>query len=335
MKLFVYEYISAGGMGPHVSPSLGEEGWAMLSALVQDFDKVKNVETLTLLERSKNKLGRHCQYTSHEEEPTHFKEMVERADQILLIAPECDGILAKRSRLVLDAGKPLLGSLPAAIELTGDKWAMARHFADHQVPTPLPTEILGNGSDALPFPMVCKPRHGAGSQATYLVHDENELTYARAKARTELPSQDLIGQPFAPGVPASITFLIGPNQMLALVPGEQQLSREGRFHYLGGRWPLPQPLAQRAQVLGRKAIGTVEGLFGLVGVDLVLGHVEDGSGDFVIEINPRPTTSYIGLRQLAEENLADLFLRVVGGEKETSVRWHTSPYQFSLNGVYA
>ena len=49
------------------------------------------------------------------------------------------------------------------------------------------------------------------------------------------------------------------------------------------------------------------GLSGYVGVDVVLGN--DGR-DWAIEINPRLTTSYVGLRALAGFNLAEAMLAV-------------------------
>jgi predicted ATP-grasp superfamily ATP-dependent carboligase len=101
---------------------------------------------------------------------------------------------------------------------------------------------------------------------------------------------------------------------------------DGRFHYRGGRVPLTEPLASRALSLARKAVDCVPGLFGYVGVDLVLGD----AGDWVIEINPRLTTSYLGLRQLAKKPLTDALLRIAKGE-ELRLEWHPGPIDFLPN----
>ena len=46
-----------------------------------------------------------------------------------------------------------------------------------------------------------------------------------------------------------------------------------------------------------------------------------GEDDAVIEINPRVTTSYVGLRQAVDQNLAQLLLKAVHGEPiEVTVR---------------
>ena len=49
MRLFIYELISAGGLGADFPASLRNEGAAMLAALVADFARVPNVEVFTLL----------------------------------------------------------------------------------------------------------------------------------------------------------------------------------------------------------------------------------------------------------------------------------------------
>ena len=66
---------------------------------------------------------------------------------------------------------------------------------------------------------------------------------------------------------------------------------------------------------------------GYVGVDLVLGRAPDGSEDAVIEINPRLTTSYIGLRSAAVGSLAEAMWHVARGELRT-VQFKDRPIEF-------
>ena len=102
---------------------------------------------------------------------------------------------------------------------------------------------------------------------------------------------ELIRQTFVPGMAASVAFLIGPGRCVPLAPAAQHLSDDGRFRYLGGSVPLTAELSERAIRAGRRAVEAIGGLRGYVGVDVVLGDT-----DQVIEINPRLTTSYVGLR---------------------------------------
>ena len=187
-------------------------------------------------------------------------------------------------------------------------------------------------------------------------------------AQSEGWDGESILQPFVPGRPASASVILGPHQQvasgeqqvmpslahasgqchtgpkrergmvnyypaLALLAGEQRLSTDGRFHYLGGSLPLPTDLSDRCFRLAWQALNTIPGLRGYVGVDLVLGEAADGSEDWLIEINPRLTTSYVGLRALALTNLADVMIKVVSGTDVPAPLWRSGIVQFTVDDV--
>jgi hypothetical protein len=139
----------------------------------------------------------------------------------------------------------------------------------------------------------------------------------------------MIVQPRVDGTSGSVAFVIGDNRRVALRPVEQLLSTDGRFQYLGGRIPLANELSARAISLAEKAIECVPGLFGYVGVDVVLGS--DGR-DWAIEINPRLTTSYVGLRAATRTNLAKVLLGVATGDFIPIIEWMSSTIRFRPGG---
>jgi predicted ATP-grasp superfamily ATP-dependent carboligase len=328
--VFVYEYLCATGTGR--GTSLETEGRAMLTAVLADLARVPGVRPVTLLAGRPGPLapGVVVREARPADEPALFRELARASDGTLVIAPEFDGLLGQRCRWVEEACGRLLGPDGNAVALTGDKLELARRLAAAGVPTP---PCLPAAAGAAAFPAVCKPRHGAGSQATFLVRRPEELPACLAVARAEGWQGELVLQPFVPGLPASAAFLLGPGQEVALAPAEQRLSPDGRFRYLGGTMPLPPPLAERAVRLARRAVGAVPGLRGYVGVDLVLGGPEDGSADRVIEINPRLTTSYVGLRALAGTNLAEALLRVVDGQPPPAIAWRPGSVAFRPDGI--
>jgi predicted ATP-grasp superfamily ATP-dependent carboligase len=71
---------------------------------------------------------------------------------------------------------------------------------------------------------------------------------------------------------------------------------------------------------------------GWLGIDLILGEADDGSQDYVIEINPRLTTSYVGLRALSNTNLAQAMLDVALGH-EPHLNWKPGKVTWSADGV--
>lgn len=340
MLLFVYEYTCAALGWQHLPASLRAEGLAMLSAVLEDCQRLDHVQTCTLLADDFPHALAHWHRRSGGDEYTAFCDLAAQADYTLVIAPEFDGHLTARCGWVGHAGGRTLNSSLEALRLTSDKLALCQHWQQQGIPTP-PTETLAwcdarkrwGWTGPVAFPAVCKPRCGAGSQTTHFMTDEQEMwTWAASIPAAAAANLDMIVQPFSPGQPASVAFLAGPKDYLPLLPCAQHLSKDGRFHYLGGQLPLPEPLSQRAVSLAQRAAACVPGLRGYVGVDLVLGEASDGSADVAIEINPRLTTSYIGLRQAAETNLASALLRIVQGET-VELRWRAGTIHFTAEAI--
>jgi predicted ATP-grasp superfamily ATP-dependent carboligase len=350
VRLVIYEMISAGGLGKDAPASLRHEGWRMLEAVAEDFTRLPGIQVATLLGYdAPHDLGAVCRRVSAAQEPHAFRELAARADAALVIAPETDDLLATRSQGALDAGCRLLGSSPEAIRIAGDKLRCFEHLRDHDLATPA-TEPWGRlpacpsagdveagwkpapreaGWKPAPrsFPCVLKPRHGAGAQATFLVRTAADWPAAVAAAARELPQAEFIVQPYRPGCAVSLALLIGKRQVVATPGAHQHLSTDDRFHYQGGRAPLAAELRPRAEALARRAVACVPGLAGYVGVDLVLG--EEAAHDAVIEINPRLTTSYLGLRRLARGNLAAWWLDVLD-DRRCESRWGDAAVAWSV-----
>jgi tyramine---L-glutamate ligase len=331
MQIFVCEWTAC---EPGAPASLRREGWAMLWAVLHDLQKSRQVEMITLVHESfpHEPPGQTLRFQTSAEEDDLFRDVASSAEATLVIAPETAGILDTRCGWVESAGGRLLGPGAAARRTTASKCLLAALWDKHGVPTP-PILFLGEQTPhVLEFPIVVKPDDGAGSQATFLVHSKEELDAAWRNGPRESPGTTFLAQRFVPGQAASIAFLMGPRACIPLVGAAQRLSDDNRLRYLGGSLPLPSPLEKRAAVLGRRAVQRVEGLRGFVGVDLVLGDAADGSLDYAIEINPRLTTSYIGLRMLTNDNLAMALLRVALGENAGPLRWRQEVIRFQPDG---
>ena len=232
-------------------------------------------------------------------------------DWTIIIAPETDGVLAERCRWVESAGGHLLGCSAALVELLSDKHQTAEHLAVNEVPVPRGhTWEPGEPPPSLPCPVVVKPRDGAGSQKSFLV--ENTSALHELLDRFDVSARI---EKYIPGTPCSVSFLCGPRGCLPLAPcfqiigfeqytghGPQESTRLQKVEYLGGCLPLSVHLARRAVSLANRAVKSLPRSMGYLGVDLILGVHDDGSRDFVIEINPRLTTSYVGLRRIPLES---------------------------------
>jgi predicted ATP-grasp superfamily ATP-dependent carboligase len=287
----------------------------MLDAVAADFAAIPDVSVVSLLDA---RLKDRALDTSVEvirvepgSEAQAFREIVAQVDFALVIAPELDGILLERCTWAASAGARLLGPSPDAVALTADKLDLARHWKSAGVPTP---RTVPRNEEMPPFlpPWIVKPRFGAGSI---------EIAVSESLGSVSGRFESIV-QPLVPGQSASVAFLIGPKQTLPLAPCWQHLDE--RFQYLGGSTPIPSDMAARAVSIARRSIDAVPGLHGYVGVDVVLGEE-----DMAIEINPRLTTSFIGLRQLAQDNLAEALLRIVRGQ-DVTLRWRDALISFHV-----
>ena len=142
--------------------------------------------------------------------------------------------------------------------------------------------------DEFPYPAVLKPFDGAGSSAHFLSLRTVDFPHEPAG---DFPA---LLQAYVPGTPMSASFLVADDGTAVLVGvGRQRVGIEqGRFHYRGG--VVPAGSFEMAAEAAR-AIASIPGLRGWVGVDFIWN--EATAQAYIIEINPRLTTSFVGWRQ--------------------------------------
>lgn len=340
MLVFVYEFITGGGTWPlgndPPAGSLLAEGQTMAAAAIADFAALGGCEVATLRDARLPPLplpARVEQVDSPASEESQLEHWASRADWTLLIAPEFQHMLLRRAERVIAAGGRLLSPGPELIALTANKQATAEHLQRQGVRVPAgclwpPPDRSQRLSDALPsdfrFPAVWKPLDGCGSLGVELVSSKTELA-----ARDWTTAGRL--ETFCPGVAASVSLLAGPAGLVALPACQQVLSTDWRFAYQGGRLPISPDLAARAQSLALAAARSLPAPHGYLGIDLALGEAASGEQDYVIEINPRLTTSYVGLRRLARENLAGAMIAACLGELP-ALSWQAATLEFSAAG---
>jgi predicted ATP-grasp superfamily ATP-dependent carboligase len=222
------------------------------------------------------------------------------------MAPESDGILAHRVKQLNETGAENLNCSVEAITLAGDKYQTFLYLNRMDIPTPA-TMLLGDFLKAgqLTFPLVLKPRYGAGTSDTFYI---NDIGFLKNKASSILDLDQWIVQELKQGLPASYCFFVHKGQCTPIISSFQNMEcLDLQFGYQGGSLPLPLDFEYRALILAQKTLLDFGGLNGWVGVDLILGQDTKGIKDFVFEINPRLTTSYLGARHHLLINPASLW----------------------------
>lgn len=334
MRVLVSEYCVGGASGGISTPSMRREGMAMLKAVTQDLGRLPDCSVVTMLE-SKIADSLDCEVVRIESaslESSIFDRLLHEVDAALIIAPETDGILADRCRQVRAARVASWNCTPESIELCGDKLSLSAHFQTHEIPTiPTRSVAIDRAPDGIEWPSVLKPRDGAGSTLTFLIRNRVEWDQAVQIIHDQSAVTEFILQPYREGRSLSVGVMIGPERtrVVCLPIAEQRLSTDGRFSYLGGKVATEVDSEISKMICGtiRRACGTISGLAGYIGVDLILKR----DGTFaIVEINPRLTTSYVGYRELYADPLPVYWF---SSKADTPMIPSRQPVDFTPDGI--
>ncbi len=295
----------------------------MLLAVAKDFSRLDQVTVKTLVETPLPSLaGSPTKVESAAARDKAFDQLAASCDATLLIAPEFEGILLRLASRVSELGGRLLSPGPEFIAIASDKHetAIRLHAKGVNVPEGIVLMPGERSPDSFRYPAILKPIDGAGSIGVERWDQPGSTPTAAGAYRLEH---------FVEGTPVSVAVVCGPNKCVPLAPSSQRL--DNQFAYEGGSLPLADDLQKRATSLALEAVEALPERVGYVGVDMVLGESKEGSGDKVIEINPRYTTSYVGLRAATRHNLAKLVLDLSNGEPVSQPEWERA-VEFDATG---
>jgi tyramine---L-glutamate ligase len=329
-KLFVYEYLTGGGIDPALAgeaslldlSALVVEGRAMRDALVKDLLDLGGVQVTFATSRFEtvDPARGHCRAMPGESITSFVARVAREHDRAWIIAPECDGLLLRLHDCVGSAR--WLGCSKEAIRIASSKSATAACLEAHGIAV---TSALEPGQFAVadaPTRWVVKPDDGAGGLDTF-VYDHIDDACAEYDARAAAGRNPVL-QEWIDGEPLSLSLICG-QQGVELVSINRQLiglsdtAAPGRTEHVVefSGVEVDQIDRQSAQglaleSLAQRVVSAMHGLRGFVGIDLVW-HAQ--RGPVVIEVNPRLTAAYMGLSELSAQvgrNLAGDLLKAHG-----------------------
>ena len=309
MKIFVCEFITGGGLYREPLPaSLAREGLLMRDALLRDLAELADVEVLATYDERipPPRINQALAISTGDDIWQTWNDCIRAADAVWLIAPETDGILLRLTELVESRGKTLLGSASATVALTSSKWATCRALQSAGIAA-VPTYRFEAWPQQQGQRWVAKPDDGVGCSDSAYFDSNNDLQqWMRGREATH------VIQPFQPGAAASLCVLCKSGQAWLLSCNLQDVALEsGNFRYKGSILNGAAAYWQRCELLAQKIAQAIPGLTGYVGIDFLLG--DDGMR--VLEINPRLTTSYVGLRAAMDCNPARLIVDLLYNER--------------------
>lgn len=325
MRLIVYEYVSGGGLaGQPISPGVLSEGFGILRTIVSDF-KSAGHEITVLLDSRLSKLNPpiNADYivpVFYSQEPQKFLVTIAKInDAILVIAPETGQTLQLLVELVETSGKVSLNCESTAIEKVADKTILYKILEKNGLSFPK-TVILNMNDDLakvketikskLLVPLLFKPVDGVSCGGLSIVKVDAQIEKAIEKIKSESAKEHFIVQEYIEGEAVSVSLLCTKSKASAISLNQQTVkvgAPDEVSSYEGGVVPFDNPYTHDAFALAEKVAGCFTGLKGYVGVDLVLAK----DNLFVVDVNPRLTTSYVGLSGVANFNVAEGLVNAV------------------------
>lgn len=287
MRIAIYEHFTA--TGAHYAP-VWVEGDSMLKAAVEDLKRA-----------------------GHEVHVADSIPPKKPVDLVFIIAPSIGRTLYNFVKSCEDEGLDVMDSPSTAVFLATDKALMAKNLDIHGIRTAKTIisrfdDGLRNIEKALSVhgKVVVKPADGDGCAGLSLISslDEAHQALNAVKQSTKLPY--FIIQEFIEGLNLSVCLLASDDVVLPLSINMQMIHLRGpkdTSSYTGSIVPYEHnDKVIQIAVKTIKSLGHVKGFFG---VDLVLREGEP----YVIEVNPRLTTSYLALREVSEENVLEMLVK--------------------------
>lgn len=126
---------------------------------------------------------------------------------------------------------------------------------------------------------------------------------------------EILIQEYIEGEVLSVSLISDGDNAIALSLNKQFVHITDDFQqYLGGQLPYRHPAKDMIFDKAVKAVKSIEGIKGFVGVDLILVENDGDYEVYIIEINSRFTTPYVGLREVLNINIAKTILDLIDGK---------------------
>jgi len=277
-------------------PTLAPEGAAMLETVKQSFER--------------------CGYEIVTPGIGDFAAEIERlAPQCamgLVIAP--DHLLARYTQ-ILEQHTHNLGCGFMTVALCANKLQTEKILRSHGVFVP---------SEVITGKRVVKPVKGCGAQGVRVTKDP--------AGNGEFGQQYIEGDHLSVSIVASrvigdacLYFTGNPPLVLSVNSQHIEQDANGLIHYLGGETPVHP--AREAEIIevAKKAI-IVLGLQGYCGVDVVVADQV-----YVVDVNPRITTSLVGIAACMKEEIAEILVDASKGGGPKQVQLEGS-VRFDMHG---
>ena len=165
-----------------------------------------------------------------------------------------------------------------------------------------------------PLGLIIKPLVGVDCENIVIIENIEDLTLDLDKIF--IPGSRVLVQEYIEGTDVSVSLLSDGENAIPISFNQQFIKlKDDKGTYLGGKLPFDDKYKDEAMEIATKAVEAMDGLKGFVGVDLIINSDEqDIYSVYLLEINSRFTTPYVGLKQVSNINIGKTIVDLIDGE---------------------
>lgn len=302
MRVFVTEFITGGGMVNHPLPEgLKQEGLLMLKSVLADCSRINNIELVTTLD-SRIKIDSDnieiSEIADSDDYLRHVCSIASQCDICWVIAPESRGALGAMIHSLTQENVTTINCDVETIRISGDKFKCAIHLMNANLRT-IPC-LSREEANLFDEKIVIKSRFGVGCEGLRICDSgKHALDYIE-------DFEQWVVQPYVEGRHLSLSLLC--------LEGEAEILTCNIQKFIGEHEPRLQRCSVNAvsvtnqlETLASKIAQTLPGLRAYVGVDII----ENENELLIVDINPRLTSSYVGLNKVLTQNPAELCINSI------------------------
>jgi predicted ATP-grasp superfamily ATP-dependent carboligase len=302
MKHFLFEFITGGGLiGQTLPDSLVREAKSMTQTLIKELIACGHYK-ITITRDSRVDLFGHdiTEHTINTPFKKILPELVRKSDICWLIAPETENCLYNLTDLFMQNASIFIGSNLNAVQITSSKLVTSNILENANISTP-ETKLLKDVIPDSKSGWIIKPDDGVGAENCIYVSDRLALR----EDMTIKENDNYIIQPFIEGEHMSMSLFVYNKNIQLLSCNKQEITLKNNLISLTGIG-VNEFLSYKDQMreLAESIVSAIPGFSGYIGIDLIRSN----NKFFVIDINPRFTTSYAGISASLGINITEKIL---------------------------
>ena len=310
-KVLLYEYVTGGGLiNEALKSNLYKEAKLMITTLIKDSENNENINSSFFCDNrlSISSVSNSIKINKKNYKKIYNKKILDKFDYIIPILPESNNNLYNYVKFLNDNNIKNLISSPRAIMNTSDKWLFYKKCLNSQIKT-IPTYL---DKCDLRSNIIIKDRYGEGCSSIKLYKTKRSII-------ENIENQNKIMQPYIEGIDLSLSVFFDREKFHILSVNKQNLSinKDNLIKLKSILVNITVSFEEKIYALVNKIHKSFFGLYGYIGIDIIV----DDKNIFVVEINPRLTTSFVGIKYTKGINLLDLiskknpYKNIISGKK--------------------